>query len=78
MSQADFIKALIEGWNAPFVARSQTKKFTGGSITGRTVANIESKDPDKKVPGRILLGRNITYPTKEYATWISEHLLKEA
>ena len=65
MTNENFIKALVLGWDAPFVARSETKKFTGGALSGRTVANAESAgDP---VPGRITIGRQIAYPTKQYA-----------
>lgn len=77
MTQADFVNLLVEGWGAPVVARRKTEIFTGGAVTGRTVANEESKDPDNKVPGRMLVGRNVTYPTRPYAEWIVKRFLKK-
>lgn len=74
MKRKDFVRMLVEGWQGPFVARSETPTFTGGALSGRTVANAESAgDP---VPGRITIGRQIAYPTKAYAEWIARRMLK--
>lgn len=74
MTSENFIEALLKAWNAPFVARSETKQFTGGALSGRTVANAESAgDP---VEGRITIGRQIAYPTQQYAEWIARRMLK--
>jgi hypothetical protein len=78
MDEKTFVELLIAGWNAPVVARTETKKFTGGAICGRTVANIESLEPKNKVPGRMKIGRKVTYPTRPYAEWIGHRLFKEA
>ena len=74
MTHNEFVKALVSAWAAPFVARSETPKFTGGALSGRTVANAESAgDP---VEGRITIGRQIAYPTQQYAEWIARRMLK--
>ncbi len=77
MTNTDFVDLLVEGWEAPVVARRETKKFTGGAVAGRTVANEESKDPSNKVPGRMLVGRNVIYPTRPYAEWLAKRFLKK-
>lgn len=74
MDKKQFVEMLVKSWNAPFVARSETKQFTGGALSGRTVANAESAgDP---VEGRITIGRQIAYPTQQYAEWIARRMLK--
>ena len=75
--KAKVANALIDGWESgAFVARNQTSKFTGGALSGRTVANEESRG--NKVPGRVRIGRNIAYPVKDYAWWIASRMLKSA
>lgn len=70
MTQAEYAKTLETAWPAPFVARSETGKFTGGCIAPRTVSNRESTGD--KVPGRITVGRQVAYPTKPYAIWLAK------
>ncbi len=76
MTKNEFAKTLAAGWPAPFVARSETKTFTGGALSGRTVANEESKG--NVVPGRITIGKQIAYPTLNFAKWIAARMLKSA
>jgi hypothetical protein len=78
MDQKHFIESLVKSWPAPFVARSETKRFTGGSLVGRTVANIECREPENRVPGRMVIGRKVVYPTRSFAEWIARRLLKDA
>lgn len=74
MTEEQFIEMLVASWPAPFVARSETGKFTGGCVSPGTIANVESSD--EKVPGRITVGRQIAYPTREYAAWLAKYFLK--
>lgn len=74
MDRIEFTEMLIQGWNAPFVARSETGKFTGEALSGRTVANEESRG--NKVPGRVKIGRKVAYPTRNFAWWIATRMLK--
>lgn len=77
MDKMEFSDVLIKGWEGgSFVARSQTGKFTGGALSGRTVANEESRG--NKVPGRVKIGKNIAYPVRDYAWWIATRMLKDA
>ena len=78
MDREKFVKELVNSWAAPHVARTETMRFSGGALSPRTVANIESKDPANKVPGRFMVGRKIMYPTRAFAEWLGERLLKEA
>jgi len=76
MDKIEFAEVLIKGWNdGAFVSRSQTGKFTGGALSGRTVANEESRG--HKVPGRVRIGRNVAYPVRDFAWWIATRMLKD-
>jgi hypothetical protein len=79
MQDTDLVDILVEGWNGrgPLVPRNKTDQFTSGAISGRTVANEESKDPDNKVPGRMLVGRNVTYLPRPYAEWLVKRFFKK-
>jgi hypothetical protein len=53
-------KELANKWPSSIVARTEIKKFTGGIITERYCANLDSKGVGIK--GRIRIGRKIAYP----------------
>jgi hypothetical protein len=53
-------KELASKWPSSIVARTEIKKFTGGIITERYCANLDSKGIGIK--GRIRIGRKIAYP----------------
>ncbi len=60
---------MITGWPSAVVARSEIHNFTGGLITGRSVANSDSEGtgPD----GRIELGnRKVGYPVRSFVQWL--------
>jgi hypothetical protein len=76
MEAETFVKMMVEGWSAPIVARTETRDFTGGGLSPRSVANLESAG--EQIRGRFLIGRKICYPTENFARWIADRLLKEA
>ena len=55
-------------WGALVVARTEVATFTGGLMTEKYQANLDSAG--KGPAGRIRCGRKIVYPVKEYATWL--------
>ena len=67
MAQAD-LKCMAESWPSPFVARTEIKTFTGGLISEKHLANLDSlgKGPE----GRIRVGRKIAYPIKQLVSWL--------
>ncbi len=77
MKNEDYVDSLVEAWGKPLVVRRETKRFTCEAVDGRTVANVESKDPHNKVPGRMLVGRNVVYPTRPYAEWLVKRFFKK-
>ena len=64
------LSVLSDSWPSPYVARSEVDRFTGGVITPRYMANLDSagKGPE----GRIKIGRKIAYKTKSLVKWIED------
>jgi len=53
-------QSMAERWPSTFVARQQVKHFTGGIISEKYLANLDSAG--KGPAGRIRTGRKISYP----------------
>ena len=54
-------------WPSEFIARTKIEEFTGGMITGKTVANYESRGEG---PPKILIGRKAGYPKRLFVEWL--------
>jgi hypothetical protein len=54
------LQELAKKWPSSIVARTEIKKFTGGIITERYCANLDSQGIGIK--DRIRIGRKIAYP----------------
>ena len=63
-------------WSAPIVARSEIKKFTGGALSGRTVANLDSLGQGPE--GRFRLGRKTVYPKGKLIEWLEHRMAEKA
>lgn len=62
----DFGK-LAKSWPAPIVSRTEIARFSGGLLTPRTMANLDSLSEG---PPRIRVGRKIAYPVDSLVAWI--------
>ena len=62
------VKALVDRWPSPIVARAEVKKFSGGAITGRYLANLDSAGSGP--PGAFRLGGKVVYETAGLAEWL--------
>lgn len=60
---------MIDKWPSPVVARTEIEIFTGGLMTEKYQANLDSagKGPE----GRIRCGRKIGYPVRPYVEWLA-------
>lgn len=66
---ADIYEKMVEAWKAPVVARSDVRLFSGGVISGKTLANLQSKG----IGPESLRFRNRTcYETSKLAAWMRE------
>jgi len=61
---------LADNWPSPFVAREEVKRFTGGIINPKTIANMDSQG--KGPEGRIRIGRKIAYPVDLFVEWLEQ------
>ena len=66
---SDIYDKMAEAWDAPCVARTDVRRFSGGAVTGKTLANLESKGlgPEKmKFRGKTL------YETQKLVAWMRD------
>jgi len=68
------INSMIQAWPSGVVARTKMKDFTGGLLSGRTMANIESRANVSGIgledlPRRISHKGKAAYVTSELAQW---------
>ena len=62
------LSALADSWQSPLIARDNVERFTGGIITQKYIANLDSRGLGPK--GRVKIGRKIAYPVKQFLTWL--------
>lgn len=56
---------------SPLVARADMSKFTGGAITPKWCANMDSLGTGIK--GRFFIGRRCVYPVAEVISFLKAH-----
>ena len=64
----EVLERLAEKWPSPFVARQEIKIFSGGIISEKYIANLDSQGAGP--PGRIRCGRKVAYPVNELIEWL--------
>ena len=66
------LKRMSENWPSEFIARGKIEDFTGGMMTGKSVANLESKGegPD----GSIKCGGKAGYIKGPFIDWLRPRL----
>lgn len=65
---ADLLQRMAQTWGSPIVARSQIGTFSGGLISPRYMANLDSAE--KGVASRVRCGRKIAYPIDALVEWL--------
>jgi hypothetical protein len=68
------LSKLAEKWPSPFVARKKVDRFSGGTITPKYMANLDSMG--KGPQGRIRIGRQVVYPVGELVKWLESRALQ--
>lgn len=78
-SKQDLFDTMASKWPSTLVARTQVKTFSGGIITGKTLANL-SLLPSKgePVPTAIQVGGKIAYDARELADWLRSRSKRRA
>lgn len=67
MSNISF-SALLDRWPSAWVARTKIQEFSGGIITEKYLANLDSQG--RGPVGRVRIGRKIAYPANEIVRWL--------
>jgi len=62
-------KSLAEKWPSTVVARSEIKKFSGGLISAKTLANAQWKGV---APRSYQFGKKVFYHVDDLIQWMSE------
>ncbi len=63
----DLLDRMAKSWPSEIVARKKVEEFTGGMLTGKTVANWESKGDG---PPKLKFGRIAGYPKGPFIEWM--------
>ena len=61
---------LKKAWPSAWVARSEIGHFTGGVVSSRYLANLDSRGEGPSE--RIRIGRKICYPIDSLIIWLKE------
>ncbi|MBN1223837.1 MAG: hypothetical protein JXB23_11365 [Candidatus Aminicenantes bacterium] len=61
-------KDLVERWPSAFVSRTDVRKFSGGALTTKSLANHDSLGTGPAE--RFRVGRKICYPVEALALWM--------
>lgn len=59
---------MAAAWPSPIVARTESPVFTGGAISEKYLANLDSQGLGPE--GRFRIGRKVVYPTNEFVKWL--------
>ena len=56
----------------PVMSRNQVESLLGGVISGRTLANLDSRGEGPE--GRFYIGRKAAYPTRNLLAWLDSRM----
>lgn len=67
-TQERIYQNLYERWPSDIVARAKVEEFTGGVVTAKYLANLDSQG--KGPEGRIRIGRKVAYRVDKFIEWL--------
>lgn len=67
--EKDIFQEMAERWPSAVVARTQIERFTGGLLSCKYLANLDSSGQG---PARVTCGRKVGYPTKDLVAWLRD------
>ena len=65
---SNLLESLANKWPSTIVCRTEIKKFSGGLMSEKYLANLDSQGKGPK--GRFRSGRKICYPVNDVLTWL--------
>ena len=69
MSRID-LSYLADGWQSKIIARTDVRRFTGGVMSAKYLANLDSQG--KGPLGKFKIGRKTVYPIKNFISWLED------
>jgi hypothetical protein len=66
--KSDVFDQMVKQWPSPIVARMEAKKFSGGVVSPKLLANHDCLGTGPK--GKLQVGRKVAYPATELADWL--------
>lgn len=70
MTTQNHFQKLVDHWPSSMVARTEVGRFSGGILSGKTLANMASRG--EAVPAALRIGRKVAYDARELANWLQE------
>jgi hypothetical protein len=70
MAKSANLQSLAEKWPSPYVARQEIKTFSGGLISDKYIANLDSQGAGPS--GRIRCGRKVAYEVNSLVDWLQK------
>lgn len=67
-------REMADRWPSSWIARTEVRSFTGGILTEKYLANLDSAGLGPA--GRIRIGRKIAYPVNELVRWLESRATK--
>lgn len=67
---ANIYDSMLEKWPSALVAAPEVKKFTGGIMSGKTLANMASRG--ETVPKSVKIGNRRAYIATSLVDWLRE------
>lgn len=68
MEKSNLFRNMAEKWPSSIVSRTEIQNFTGGIMSEKYIANLDSSG--KGPAGRVRMGRKIAYPVDLLCDWL--------
>jgi hypothetical protein len=65
----DVFEEMAERWPSAVVARTEIGKFTGGMLSAKYMANLDSQ---RLGPAKVVCGRKVGYPVRGLIEWLRQ------
>jgi len=66
--ETSVFQEMVDRWPSAWVARTQADRFSGGIISEKYLANLDSAGKGPR--GRVRIGRKVAYPVTEFVKWL--------
>ena len=62
------LRKMLDKWDSAIVARSEVKRFSGGLLSGKTLANLDSQGTGPR--GAFKVGAKTVYPAESLVEFL--------